>query len=74
MGDQADNILSSLGLLHEDSRQYGAVKGKFEGYLNKKRNVIIEWVKFNMRSQEEADSYLIGHGTTRCCFDSKATN
>jgi hypothetical protein len=31
------------------------VKGRFEGYFVKRRNVIYEWAKFNMRRQQEGE-------------------
>ena len=42
MGDQADDILCSLGLSAEDSKKYAIVKGKFESHFVKKRNVILK--------------------------------
>ena len=54
MGDMADEILSSFGF-SEESGKYDTVKGRFEGYFVKRRNVIYEWAKFNMRRQQEGE-------------------
>jgi hypothetical protein len=55
MGDMADEILSSFGLSEEESGKYDTVKGRFEGYFVKRRNVIYERAKFNMRRQQEGE-------------------
>jgi len=49
MGDAADDILRSFGLSQEDSKKYKAVVDKFETHFVKKRNVIYERARFNMR-------------------------
>ena len=51
MGDQADDILASFSLSAEESKTYGIVKSKFDNYFLKRRNVIYERAKFNMRRQ-----------------------
>ena len=56
MGDQADDILSSFDLSVADSKKYDVVKGKFDGYFVKKRNVIFERAKFNQRVQKECET------------------
>ena len=53
MGDEADDILASFGLNEADSKKYDVVKGKFENYFIKKRNVIFQRAKFNQRIQEK---------------------
>ena len=55
MGDEADDILRSFTLTEEDARVYATVKGKFESHFVKRRNVIFERAKFNMRKQEEKE-------------------
>ena len=40
MGDEADDILSSLGLSDEDKGKYDVVKDKFQAYFIKNINVI----------------------------------
>ena len=56
MGDEADDILASFGLNEADSKKYDVVKGKFENYFIKKRNVIFECAKFNQRIQEKGET------------------
>ena len=55
MGDQADDILHAFNLSEEDAKKYNVVKNKFDGYFIKRRNVIFERAKFNMRKQEEGE-------------------
>jgi len=56
MGDQADDILASFSLSAEESKTYGIVKSKFDNHFVKRRNVIYERAKFNMRRQREGES------------------
>ena len=56
MGDEADDILTSLGLTDEQKKEYETVKDKFEAHFVKRRNTIFERVKFNQRRQEEGES------------------
>ena len=61
MGDHADDILSSFSLSADDSKKYAPVKAKFDGHFVKRRNVIYERARFNMRRQQEgeaADSFI----------------
>ena len=55
MGDEADDILSSLGL-SDDKKSYETVKTKLEGHFVKRKNVIYERAKFNQRKQEQGES------------------
>ncbi len=55
MGDQADDILRSFGLLEEGAKNYKPVVDKFEAHFVKKRNVIYEWARFNMQRHEEGE-------------------
>ena len=50
MGDEADDILTSLGLTDEQKKEYETVKDKFEAHFVKRRNTIFERAKSN---QEE---------------------
>ena len=62
LGDEADNILTSLKLTAAQKRKYDIVRQKFEQCFVKRRNPIFEWAKFNQRKQEEgepADSFII---------------
>ena len=44
-----------FGLSEEDMKRYGAVKAKFNSYFVKRRNIIFERAKFNMRKQEDGE-------------------
>ena len=55
MGDDADDILRSFRLSDEDSKKYDVVKEKFDSHFVKRRNVIYERAKFNLRKQEEGE-------------------
>ena len=56
MGDQADDILRSFNLSEEDSKKYTVVKEKFDSHFVKRKNVIFERAKFNMRKQEDGET------------------
>ena len=61
MRDQANDILHSFNLSDEDAKKYKVVKEKFDAHFIKRRNVIFERAKFNMRKQEDgetADSFI----------------
>ena len=53
MGDTADDIYHSFHLT--DEGEYKVTKKKFDDYFMKKKNVIYERAKFNMRRQEEGE-------------------
>ena len=53
MGSEADDIVQSLGIAEGDQKKYDVVKKKLEDFFITKRNVIFEWDKFNLRSQQE---------------------
>ena len=56
MGDEADDILRSFDLSAENKQRYEPVKEKFDAHFVKKRNVIFERAKFNMRKQDAGES------------------
>jgi hypothetical protein len=56
MGDEADDILRSFKLEEEEAKVYKTVKDKFESFFVKRRNVIYERARFNLRKQEEGES------------------
>ena len=56
MGDEADDILCSMGLSDEEKKNYETVKAKFEAHFIKRRNPIFEQAKFNQCRQEEGES------------------
>ena len=61
MGDDADDILHSFRLSAADSKKYDSVKAKFDAHFVKRRNVIYELAKFNLRRQgdgESVDSFI----------------
>lgn len=53
MGDQADDVLRSFQLSDEEARSY--TEGKYDSHFIKKRNVIFERARFNMRRQQEGE-------------------
>ena len=55
MGDDADDIVRSFRLSEEDSTKYSVVRAKFDAHFVKRRNVIYERAKFNLRRQEEGE-------------------
>ena len=55
MGDNADDIFQAFKLSVEDMKKYDTVKGKFDNYFIKKKNIIYERAKFNSRRQEESE-------------------
>eukprot|EP00731_Ephydatia_muelleri_P013230 Em0007g540a len=55
MGDKAEDILRSFGLKDEDKKKYKVVRDRYEAYFVKKRNVIYERAKFNLRKQEDGE-------------------
>ena len=55
MGDEADDILRSFALSDDDRKKYQPVTAKFEAHFIKKRNVIYERARFNLRRQDEGE-------------------
>ena len=55
MGDAADDIFHSFRLTEEQVANYKTVREKFDAYFSKKKNVIYERVRFNMRKQDEGE-------------------
>ena len=53
MGDEADDIFRSFGLSEEEKKVYTTVLNKFESHFVKRRYIIFERAKFNMRIQGE---------------------
>ena len=54
MGDEADDILTSLSLNEQDSATFNGVLAKFDAHFIGSRNVIYERAKFNQRRQMTA--------------------
>ena len=55
MEDMAEDILRSFGLKDEDKKKYKVVRDRYEAYFVKKRNVIYERAKCNLRKQEDGE-------------------
>ena len=56
MGDEADDILTSLDLSAADKKKYKTVLAKLDKYFIPRRNVIFERAEFNQRQQMEAET------------------
>ena len=71
MGEDADDILRSFRLSAADSKKYDTVKVKFDTHFVKRRNVIYERAKFNLRRQgdgESVDSFITAlYGLAEYC-------
>ena len=53
MGEKVDDIIDSFRLSHDDQNSYATVRGRFEAYFMKKRNIDFDRVRFFQRRQEE---------------------
>lgn len=56
MGDEAEDIITSLQLTEEEASQYNTVKNKLDAHFVVRRNVIFERAKFNQRQQEQGET------------------
>lgn len=56
LGEDAEDIISTSSLSQYDQKDYEKVKSMFQDHFTKKRNIIYERVKFNLRSQRENES------------------
>ena len=56
MGEEADDIVQSLGISGADQKKYDVVKKRLEDFFIIKRNVIFERAKFNLRNQQQNES------------------
>ena len=56
MGDEAQDIVTSLCMTEEEADEYITVKQKLEGHTVVRRNVIFEHAKFNQRQQEKGET------------------
>lgn len=56
MGDEAEDILTSLRLTSEQLSEYNTVIKRLNEHFVVQRNVIFERAKFNMRQQEAGES------------------
>ena len=55
MGDKANDILESFRLSDAKQKLYETVRGKFELFFKKKRNVVFDQISFFRRRQEEEE-------------------
>ena len=71
MGDDVDDILCLFRLSAADSKKYDTVKANFDVHFVKRRNVIYERAKFNLRRQGDGhsvDSYITAlYGLAEYC-------
>ncbi|KAK7884427.1 hypothetical protein WMY93_027550 [Mugilogobius chulae] len=61
MGDEAEDVLTSLNLTDEEANAYETLVAKLESHFVVRRNVIFERAKFNQRQQEigeTADAFI----------------
>ena len=69
--DDADDILRSFRLSAAESKKYDTVKAKFDAHVMKRRNVIYERAKFNLRRPgdgESVDSFITAlYGLAEYC-------
>lgn len=56
MGDEPEDIVTSLNITEEEASVYNTVKEKLEGHFVVRRNVIFEQAKFNQRHQEQGET------------------
>lgn len=56
MGDEAEDIVTSLRMTEEEAGEYVTVKQKLERHFVVRRNVIFERAKFNQRQQEQGET------------------
>ena len=56
MGEEAEDVITSLRLTAEEMSEYSTVKAKLEGHFVVCRNIIFERAKFNQRQQEAGES------------------
>ena len=62
MGEEAEVVLISTGILEGQRKEYSAVSGKFNEFFKVRRNVIFERARFNKRNQlcgESAEQYIM---------------
>ena len=55
MGEEAENFLESFRLSDDEQKLYETVRGKFESFFVKKRNIVVDRTSFFQRRQEEGE-------------------
>ena len=63
MGDDAEDIVTSLRMTGKEASEYITVKQKLEGHFVVRRNVIFERAKFNQTAGTRGDSGQFYHFT-----------
>ena len=61
LGEEAEDVLSSINISEEDKTEYSKVLEKLNGFFKVRKNVILERAKFNCRNQlpgESAEQYI----------------
>ena len=56
MGEDTDNVLTSMNISEADRKKYDSVLGKFDDFFNVRRNKIYERARFNRRDQRDGES------------------
>lgn len=56
MGDEAEDVITSLTLSEQEESEYEALKGRLDAHFVVRRYVIFERAKFNQRQQEVGES------------------
>ena len=56
MVDEADTVLTSTNILHDDRKRYDQVVAKLDAFFKVRTNVIYKCAKFNLRDQREGES------------------
>ena len=56
MGEEAEDVLTSTGILEEDRKKYDKVVKKLDAFFKVRKNVIYERARFNQRNQGEGES------------------
>ena len=56
LGEEAENVLSSMNVTAEERGSYVAVLKKFNDFFKVRKNIIFERVRFNRRAQRDGES------------------
>ena len=56
MGETAEDIFNTFGLLEDDQKKYETVYKRFEDCFIARRNVMYKRAKFNQRKQEQSET------------------
>ncbi len=56
LGEEAESVLSAIGITAAQRAVYTTVTDKFDAYFRIRRNVIFERARFNRRNQQDGES------------------